>query len=210
MRSPPGALSLGLFSLTALVLLGDANPSNAMEPITLSPSERQAVIHSAKRWLRLVDAGKYNESFAAASDLFRENLTAEEWEADQASTRRQLGAVITRDQNIDLQAFAAKDGKGTIICTLWITTTFQKMAAGERLRMVKESGEWKVAHYTVSSRAGPDDPSLIVSETKAALWLEQPLAQLIQSRTTAEQHGFVEFASQDFKDLPRALLAGNT
>jgi hypothetical protein len=175
----------------------------------LSPSERQALINSAKRWLRLLDAGKYNESFAAASELFRENLTAEEWQGDQALTRRQLGAVITRDQNIDLQAFASKDGKRTIICTLWITTTFQKMAAGERLRMVKESSEWKVAHYTVSSRAGPDDPSLLVLETKAALWLKQPLANIIQSRATAEQHGLVEFAPQDFEDLPCALFVGN-
>lgn len=151
MLTHPVALIARLFLFTALLSLGAIARLNAADSAKLAPAEGQALGTAAMLWLSLLDAGKYAENFAAASESFRKNLTVEDWAKNHASMKKQFGAVVSRDDNVDLKTRTSQsdDGKETITYTVKIKTTFEKKAGVEAVRMEKESGEWKVADYSV-------------------------------------------------------------
>lgn len=164
MRTHPAALIVRLLLFAALLSLGAMARLNAADPAKstpassakpaaaeLSPAEQQELGMAAIHWLNLLDAGKYVENFAAASKSFRKDLTAEAWAKNHASMQKQFGAVISRDDDVEFKTRTSQsdDGKETITYTLKIKTKFEKKDGVENVSMEKESGEWKVADYSI-------------------------------------------------------------
>src|SRR5215204_5921796 len=51
---------------------------------------------AAQAWLALVDKGDYAKSWEAGGDLFRKQVTKDEWVASLKSVRQPLGGLISR------------------------------------------------------------------------------------------------------------------
>jgi Protein of unknown function (DUF4019) len=55
-----------------------------------------AAVRAAKKWLAVVDAGRYGESWDQASSAFREAITKEKWVEAVTSVRTQVGKFESR------------------------------------------------------------------------------------------------------------------
>jgi len=59
-------------------------------------SEVASAESAARAWLGLVDAGNYAKSWGSASSLFRQKVSASQWESAAASARAPFGAFKSR------------------------------------------------------------------------------------------------------------------
>ena len=64
-------------------------------------ADRQAAVEQAKKaaeaWLKLIDEGKYQESWSEAATFFKDRITAEGWAQMVGAVRKPLGALVSRD-----------------------------------------------------------------------------------------------------------------
>ena len=56
----------------------------------------KAAIASAEKWLRIVDKGKYSESWEESSEYFKQAVTQDQWEQALKAVREPLGKFISR------------------------------------------------------------------------------------------------------------------
>ncbi len=106
---------------------------------------------AATDWLALTDAGKYAQSWEAASSLFRAAVSKADWEKALNGARGPLGAVKSR--NVKSATFSrtlpgAPDGEYVVI---QFDTKFEnKAAAVETVTPMKDKdGTWRVSGYYV-------------------------------------------------------------
>ena len=102
-------------------------------------------------WLALVDAGSFGESWRQAAELFRRQVTAEQWESAVKKAREPLGKVVARRLARSEESHSlpgAPDGEYVIL--QYDTSFDKKKSAGETVTAMKEkSGQWRVAGYFV-------------------------------------------------------------
>jgi hypothetical protein len=77
--------------LYALLLLIAAAPAVPAAETATSGAES-----AARAWLALLDAGNYADSWQSAASVFRQKISASQWEAAIAGTRAPLGALQSR------------------------------------------------------------------------------------------------------------------
>jgi len=123
----------------------------AAERVLAQPASDTAAVKAAESWLTLVDSGKYAESWKAAASLFREKVTAAQWEDVVRSARGPLGPVETRKlvtAQYTRMLPGASDGEYVVIR---YQTTFQKKKSSvETVTPMKDNdGVWRVAGYTI-------------------------------------------------------------
>jgi Protein of unknown function (DUF4019) len=123
----------------------------AAERLLAQPAADPAATKAAQRWLALVDAGRYAESWKQAAALFKEKVTAAQWEEAVRSARSPLGKLESR--KLASAQFArtlpgAPDGEYVVIrCE---TAFEKKKAAVETVTPVKDKdGVWRVAGYFI-------------------------------------------------------------
>lgn len=114
----------------------------------MKPAEYNKTQAMIKHWLGLVDKGKYAESFAAASDSFRHDLTAEKWAANYSKMLEETGPVISRGK-VDLTTVGPPSHERAPSYDAHCKTKFKKKSGTEHLEIVKENGEWKIANYRI-------------------------------------------------------------
>lgn len=112
--------------------------------------EEPAVV-AAEDWLRLVDDGKFAESWKESAEYFKGVVKQDQWEQSIQSVRIPLGAVISR--RLDVKNFAtslpgAPDGEYVII---QFATSFEnKTSAVETITpMMDKDGQWRVSGYYI-------------------------------------------------------------
>jgi len=106
---------------------------------------------AADRWLKLVDAGDYKQSWDTASSLFKNAVTADQWAQQVGSARKPLGALVSRKLKSAQYATTlpgAPDGKYVVI---QYDSVFQnKSAAVETVTpMLDKDGQWRVSGYFI-------------------------------------------------------------
>lgn len=77
--------------LLGLFLLG----SFAFAKKASAPNEQEA-ISSAETWLKLVDEGKYGDSWKAAAAFFKSKVTDAQWEKSVSEARKPFGKLVSR------------------------------------------------------------------------------------------------------------------
>ncbi|MEY2505453.1 MAG: hypothetical protein QOG27_1733 [Verrucomicrobiota bacterium] len=135
--------------LISLLTLGLASRSSAGDILEISPAEYKKAEAMMRHWLQLVDKGKYAESFAAASELFRQNSSVEQWTAKH-SKMLEAGPVVSRGKIASFVPMQ-KPNHETLPSSYSVTfkTKFKKKSGSEWVQIVKENGEWKVATYSI-------------------------------------------------------------
>lgn len=108
-------------------------------------------VAASKRWIALVDSGKYGESWDGAASFFRSSIGRGDWDALLRTVREPLGRVLSRrireaDCEADLPGMP--DGKYVLIA--FETACERHRAAVETLLAVREGdGLWRVAGYCI-------------------------------------------------------------
>ena len=132
------ALALGLALLAA-------TPSIASE------TTEEKAVEIAEAWLALVDEGKYEESWKNAAELFRNAVSAADWEKAVTAARDPFGACLGR--KLKSAEFAtslpgAPDGEYVVI--QFEAEYEKKSAAIETVTPMKDpDGAWRVAGYFI-------------------------------------------------------------
>lgn len=113
--------------------------------------KEKAAVNASKAWLKLVDEGKYSESWYEAAQYFKNAITREQWKTSLESVRNPLGKVLSR--NLKSKKYTktlpgAPDGEYVVI---QYETSFQnKQQAIETITpMLDKDGKWKVSGYYI-------------------------------------------------------------
>jgi len=119
--------------------------------IAADSGEEKAAVAAAEKWVALVDAGKYADSWKEASEYFKSAVDQGQWEQSIQSARKPLGKIILRkvkSKTYQSTLPGAPDGEYVII---QFETSFQhKKSAIETVTpMLDKDGQWRVSGYYI-------------------------------------------------------------
>jgi hypothetical protein len=106
---------------------------------------------AAESWLKLVDAGHYDESWDQAATIFKGAVTRDQWKQAVSGVRAPLGQVLSR--TVKSRQYAehlpgAPDGKYVVL--QYQTAFANKASATETVTpMLDDDGAWRVSGYFV-------------------------------------------------------------
>ena len=138
------------FTKTLLLLIALSSAPLASIAADTSAQEKAAV-EAATKWLKVVDAGKYEESWKETASFFQAKITAAQWKAAAASSRTPFGKVISRklkSKTYTTQPPGAPNGEYVVL--LFDTDFAHKKGAVETVApMLDTDKHWKVSGYYI-------------------------------------------------------------
>ncbi len=136
-------LALGL-----LALLG--SPHGAFTPSQTPTASRETpnvqVVDTARRWLALLDQGRWSESYQETGTSFRKLNTEQVWAAVSEKVRPPLGAVISRTFLSQENLPAPPAGYEVV---KFRTRFANRAEAVETVTLDREGGGWRVVGVTI-------------------------------------------------------------
>jgi len=105
---------------------------------------------SGLAWLKLLDSGKYPDSWREASTYFRSRVPQKQWVTTVQGVRTPLGPLVSR--YLAIATFTktlsgAPDGRYALV---QFQTSFQNKAnAAEILTLIADGEKWRVAEYII-------------------------------------------------------------
>jgi DNA-binding CsgD family transcriptional regulator len=136
-------LALGLVALLGSPHLAFAP---AQTPTASRPAPESEVVGSARRWLALVDEGRWDDSYRATGTSFRKLNTAQVWAAVSEKVRLPLGAVISRTFVSQENLPAPPAGYEVVKFRTRFANTPE---AVETVTLDREDGGWRVVGVTI-------------------------------------------------------------
>ena len=136
--------NFAVFSLVMLLL-------GACPVVQAQQKSEQLAQESAESWLKLVDFGKYGESWDQAAQFFKTAVSKEQWQTAIRASRDPLGKVLSR--NLKSSAFTktlpgAPDGEYVVI--QYDSSFEHKQSAVETITpMLDKDGKWRVSGYYI-------------------------------------------------------------
>lgn len=145
--SPPGRAAwivggLAMILFVAALLASTVAPDASSAPAETATVAESTVTRSARQWLELVDASKWQESWAATTDSFRALNTVERWQSASMSARVPLGQIRSRTLVSEQSVPAAPNGNQIV---KFRTDFANKSGAIETIALAREGGSWRVA-----------------------------------------------------------------
>ena len=124
----------------------------ALAPLAArSAAPETAAEAAARTWLALVDGGNYYQSWAIASEGFRNAQSRTQWVARVGAAREPLGALRSR-RLVSARPVHSLPGApdGDYVVLEYASGFAKQPAATETVTPVKESdGHWRVSGYSV-------------------------------------------------------------
>jgi hypothetical protein len=146
-------MSLILATLALTSMMQVAEPAAGSAQITAVAAEASDaevdvdIAQSARRWLALVDEGRWEDSWNATGQVFRELNTSEKWASVSMEVRPPLGAVLSRIASSQEHLPAPPYGYEMI---KFRTSFANKPEATETVTLVREGSDWRVVGYWIS------------------------------------------------------------
>ena len=125
--------------MIVVLVLFAAAAAYAEEPA--SDAEVDAAVGAAGRWVTLVDAGKYRESYERSASVFRAAVTGAQWEEAARAARELTGAQLTTTLP------GAPEGRYVVI--QYRTAFEKKPSAVETVTPMMDDGEWRISGYYI-------------------------------------------------------------
>lgn len=154
--TPRGAWAIGVIAMISLglaLLVFTASPGIAPDGAPApapaahgSAAAETGATRAAEQWLALVDAGKWEESWAATGRAFRSQNSVAAWRAASEAARVPLGAVLSRRASGEESIPAPPAGLQLV---RFRTDFAGKAGAVETLTLAREEGGWRVAGYFI-------------------------------------------------------------
>lgn len=116
-------------------------------------AEAQSVppdLAAANTWVRLIDAERWDDSWAAAGTLFKSRMPEQRWASTIAPVREPLGAVASRALKSLTKSKSlpgAPDGDYELV--QFQTSFVNKAAAIETVVLARDASGWKVDGYFI-------------------------------------------------------------
>ncbi|MGH7950619.1 MAG: protein kinase domain-containing protein [Limisphaerales bacterium] len=110
-----------------------------------------AAISAAQKWLALIDAGNYSESWKQASAIFQGGVTESAWENSMNTFRKPLGGLVSRKLS-SAQRMTELPGApdGQYVVMQFETSFANKKSAIETVTFdLEKDGEWKSSGYFI-------------------------------------------------------------
>lgn len=142
-RAIGGVFMISMF-VAALTLFASAQPpqDGTAAPATAAVEQAETPVSGAAHaWLALVDAGRWQESWAATARSFRSLNTVAAWQSASQRARVPLGRVLTRTLLDEHDVPAPPGGVRTV---RFRTDFANRRGAVETLSFDREDGAWKV------------------------------------------------------------------
>jgi Protein of unknown function (DUF4019) len=87
---------IAIAAASILLLFCGLLPGAAWAATTSHAAAKSGAINAADVWLKIVDSGKYDESWKQASSLFKDHVSENEWTQKVGPARRELGGLVSR------------------------------------------------------------------------------------------------------------------
>lgn len=142
-----GAVIMSLFlGIVALATLSQqASPPGWASAAAVSSAEA-ATERSARDWLAIVDAGRWEESWRATAEAFRSLNTATAWADASVEARTPLGEVRSREAIAHESVPAPPHGYALV---RFRTSFANRAQAVETVTLSREDEAWKVVGYYI-------------------------------------------------------------
>jgi len=136
---------------TIACLVAVALALSVITAIAQDSDKEQTAVLAAEKWLRMVDEGKYSDSWQEAAEYFRNAINQEQWNRLLQGVRKPLGEVVSRQMKSATYTTSlpgAPDGEYVVI---QFDTSFEnKKAAIETVTpMMDQDGTWRVSGYYI-------------------------------------------------------------
>lgn len=120
-------------------------------PAAGAETPEKAAQAGAEQWLALVDANNYAESWKQAAAIFKQQLTAEQWENAVKSVHSQTGKLVSRKfRTADSMNNMPGAPAGEYVILKYDTVFENLKTATETVVPTKEKdGSWRVSGYFV-------------------------------------------------------------
>ncbi len=137
---------LVMILLAAALLMFGTAPETPADPAGSATVAESAVTQSTRLWLALVDAGKWQESWAATGKSFRKLNTVEVWQSVSIKVRLPLGQPSSRVL-VSEQSVPAIPAGNQIV--KFRTDFANKSGVIETVALAPENGTWRVVGYYI-------------------------------------------------------------
>ncbi|NOQ34871.1 MAG: DUF4019 domain-containing protein [Methylococcaceae bacterium] len=139
--------SRNIYPIIGMAILGLCLSCNAIA----NEEKEDKAVEAAKTWLRLIDEGKYGESWETAAVYFKNALTKDKWEQMLTPVRKPLGKLVSRElkSTTYMESISgAPDGEYVVI---QFTTSFENKKSGVETvtPMLDNDGKWRVSGYYI-------------------------------------------------------------
>lgn len=105
---------------------------------------------SGEAWLKLVDGGKYADSWKEASSYFRSRVPEKTWVSMVQGVRAPLGSLVSRSQpNVSFAKTLPGAPDGNYALLQFQTSFKNKTSAVETLTVMADGDQWRVAGYFI-------------------------------------------------------------
>jgi hypothetical protein len=105
---------------------------------------------SGEAWLKLIDAGKYANSWKEASAYFRSAIPEKTWVTMVQGVRAPLGSLVSRSQSSIIFAKTLPGAPDGNYAMMQFQTSFQKKASAvETLVLMADGEQWRAAGYFI-------------------------------------------------------------
>jgi hypothetical protein len=113
--------------------------------------KESAAIAAAEAWLKLVDEGKYTDSWRQAAEYLKAAVKQDQWEQSMQAFRQPLEGTVSRtlkSKNYATSLPGAPDGEYVVI---QYETSFKnkKFAIETITPMLDQDGKWRVSGYYI-------------------------------------------------------------
>jgi uncharacterized protein DUF4019 len=130
---------------------GASTSRPAAAPAAGNAGAEEAATAAAQAWLALVDAAKYDESWAEAATLFRKAVDRDNWKKQLDAIRTPMGQELSRKvraAHFETRLPGAPDGAYVVI--QYDSSFGNKAQAVETVTPMKDAdGRWRVSGYYI-------------------------------------------------------------
>jgi DNA-binding CsgD family transcriptional regulator len=143
-----GGIAMFSMILSVFALSAPSTPFDARREATAptTPIAETEITQSARRWLQMVDAARWQDSWQATGRTFRDLNTVDRWEAASQRARVPLGAALSR--TLVSSELTPTPPAGNMVVKF--RTRFAARAdAVETIALVREDDAWKVVGYFI-------------------------------------------------------------
>lgn len=113
--------------------------------------KEKAAVSAAKKWLSLVDEGKYAESWKETAEYFRNAVTQAQWEQSLQAVRKPLGKLVSRKvKTLSYRTSLPGAPDGEYVVIRFESSFENKKSAVETVTpMLDKDGNWRVSGYYI-------------------------------------------------------------
>jgi|SRR5579862_996394 len=117
----------------------------------IAQDKTKPATEAAQKWLAMVDAGHYAESWNAAASSFKEHLSSQDWQSALQKVRAPLGTVQSRVLKSAVhQTDLPNAPKGDYYVIRYATDFAEAKGTVETVvPMLEKDGTWKVSGYFI-------------------------------------------------------------